>query len=92
MRQVCVFRAHPALWWEYMSQFGEKCIRGNVTYNAIQLESCADDVLRGLHMDPLNVTRCMFNSFEHSAEADIDLDDSDLLRVEREEQLRMGVQ
>ena len=87
LRQICIYRTHPDLWWNYMMKFDSECIEIQV------VEDCSNKLINELGIDKGKVDECYQNSFKTTGKKfDPEVDDHMILANETKIIRTMGIQ
>ena len=87
LRQICIHRTHPDLWWNYMMKFDSECIEIQV------VEDCSLKLMKELNIYSVKVNDCFQGSFiKKNKELDYTTDDNVILGNETKAIRMMGIQ
>ena len=76
LRQICIYRTHPDLWWKYMIKFDIECIEIQV------VEDCSKKIMKEVDIDAEKVDNCFKDSFLTSNKINYETDDNWILMNE----------
>lgn len=88
LRQLCIFRTQPDLWWDYMIKFDNECLEIQVA------NECSTKIMDLLSIDKKAVDKCFEESFvnQKNEVVDHEIHDNRILSNESRIIRQMGIQ
>lgn len=59
LRQLCIHKTTPDLWWEYVMKFDENCIDIQV------VEECSRELMEKVGIQKIKIDECVEDSFRY---------------------------
>lgn len=87
LRQICIYRTFPELWWNYMMRFDSECLEIQV------VEDCSKQTMRDVGIDVQMIEKCYRESFiSKDNYINVMVDDNWILSNETRMIRQMGIQ
>lgn len=89
LRQICIHKTQPDLWWNYMIRFDNECLEIQVA------DECSTKIMENLNIDKSKIDKCFEGSFIKNApneKLDYFIHDNIILKNESRTIRQMGIQ